>query len=359
MLSSRLSSITRLLIHIPLATSIVTSKILTATIDDTDGDERTGIKPSYFPSTGVWNNNTCNNPTDCWITTFDPGLAFQGTWTAAIYRLNRGNKVSVSFRFQGTGISVFLIVANDVLGRGLGPTTLTECNFTLDGQLKNQYRHVPTPEPGLRYREEAFSISGLPNISHLLEISAENLDHEVYLNFDYAMYTYEVADSEPSPTISPSPSQDKKRPTRSIIGGAAGGVAALFVGGGALVAVLLYRRKRRRPGSITTFPTETGQSYTAPGFQSPSNSYSVSPTPNTSPTAQTQIRNAEQGVVGAERYGHARSMTELTSTGTQSSVVPSGSSVSGLREDIRRMREELNSLRQQNVPPPTYSTVSD
>ncbi|KAK7032623.1 hypothetical protein VNI00_012886 [Paramarasmius palmivorus] len=355
-----------------LFTTFVASKTFYTIIDDTNGDEQTKIKPVYFP-TSVWDDNTCG-PERCAIIP-DPALAYQGTWSAATYRPGRvaGDEISVSLQFQGTGISVFLIVVNHLEQTGL--TTLSQCNFTLDGQLQKEYVYTPDSEPGLKYGEEAFNISGLANTSHSLKMSVGGLDHEVYLNFDYANYTYEILD--PSSGSAPSSSTL----TGAIVGGAVGGMFVVI----AFVVFFVYRRKRRThaiTSSHTATTSKHAQHHSLPRILSEENGLSaphghtqpVQPYPTPLNGGHIQLPGVSlpqmperlfikqletsQGTEREELQSRAMSLRDELrhlETQTQSSVTflqSSDLAVEELREEVRSMQEQLDIFRRQHGPPP-------
>lgn len=86
----------------------------------------------------------------------------------------------------GTAIYVYFILANTIADT----TTLTECNFTLDGLPAGSFTHTPTTSTKLQYNALVFSQTGLTNANHTFMISTAGLDHEAFVNFDYAQYTY-------------------------------------------------------------------------------------------------------------------------------------------------------------------------
>uniref|UniRef100_A0A0W0FSW9 Uncharacterized protein n=1 Tax=Moniliophthora roreri TaxID=221103 RepID=A0A0W0FSW9_MONRR len=290
-----------------------------------------------------------------------------GTWTAATYRSNRQDKISVLFDFQ-----VFLIVVND-LGRS-GLTTVTG-NFMLDGQLARQYIHNPSSQAGFQYREEAFAVSGLSNSSYLLETSAGGLDHKVYLNFDYANYTC-VLDSGPNLVRSSS-----KTPVAAIVGGTVGTAAFLIA---IIAAFCICRRKGQRPQPIPVTPLATENSQIYPTFTArppdprrlhtplshstletrlsyPSTTQNQSSFTGSSQLSEKPRSQQSSEVEHVELNRHAHNMREelrsLTSrTWSSSSVAGSNpnATVQELREEIRLMQAQLDSIRQQQVP--SYSS---
>ena len=91
--------------------------------------------------------------------------------------------VSVS----GVAVYVYFILANN---QGEGITTTTETNFTLDGVVVSTFTHNPTTSFDLEYNQLVFSQTDLDNTEHTLKASISGVDHDVYINFDYANYTY-------------------------------------------------------------------------------------------------------------------------------------------------------------------------
>ncbi|KAF8830965.1 hypothetical protein HHX47_DHR1000254 [Lentinula edodes] len=190
--------------------------------------------------------------------------AFGGTYTAATYNSGLQN-ISITFDFTGTAIYVYFILANNPAP---GITATTAANFTLDGSLVGTFNHSPntsTSAPDFQFNQSAlaFSKDGLKNITHQMVISTSGLSEDVWVNFDYALYTFQdattISSSEslsssstnnlPSATastssnigISSSQSTDAMR-IGVIIGGAIGGLVVL----GALITMLCICHKRRR-----------------------------------------------------------------------------------------------------------------
>ncbi|KAF5373808.1 hypothetical protein D9758_000976 [Tetrapyrgos nigripes] len=223
------------------------------TIDDSLGDSVTGQRPIFLPSTGgVWEDQTCAG---CAIQP-NRSLAFSGTWTAATYNPNLRN-ISTTFTFRGicTAIYIFFILANN---EGPDITTVTECNFTLDGTVVGHFLHQPNASISLVYGDDAmvFSKTGLANGNHTFQISTAGLDHNVYVNFDYAIYTFQRENGVPPSSsssvsaslIPSSASDDYQNGSKSVSSGAiAGGVLGCLAALLALVGLFffLYRRRRR------------------------------------------------------------------------------------------------------------------
>ncbi|KAK7681917.1 hypothetical protein QCA50_014879 [Cerrena zonata] len=234
------------------------------TIDDTIGDLVTGAKPIYVPSTiGVWKDATC---VGCAINP-DTTKAFRGTWNAATY--NRDiPEVSVQFSFTGIAVYVYFILAND---QGDGITTVTQSNFTLDGKLMSTFTHNPTTSLDLDYNQLVFSQTGLANQEHTLKASISGVDHDVYINFDYANYTFVNDDSvvptsvqshtsvQPQTSVAIVPSSSPVEGTFSsanrgaIIGGAVGAGAVGIIS--VVLLLFFWRRRRNRKDRNSSIPT--------------------------------------------------------------------------------------------------------
>ncbi|KAF9469397.1 hypothetical protein BDZ94DRAFT_1293776 [Collybia nuda] len=232
------------------------------TIDDTLGDSVTGEKPIYLPTTvGVWQNADCKG---CLLQP-DRILAFNGTWTAATYTPTL-ESMSVELAFKGTAIYVFFILAN-IVERD-NPTE-TECNFTLDGRLVGNFQHTPISTNEFLFDSLVFSQDNLSNVDHRLSILTSSLDHKVWVNFDYALYTTDDTPARPLPSSSSSPLTpvtsststgtplpNAARPSLQIgviVGSVVGGLIALLL----LVLILLFWHRRRQPAEKDDdeFPT--------------------------------------------------------------------------------------------------------
>lgn len=233
-----------------LAVQYVVPAATNRTIDDTLGDSVSGVRPNYFPSAGVWEDATCKG---CAIQP-DPSLAFDGTWTAATY--NPTINTSIELSFKGTAIYVFFILANNVAP---GITTVTECNFTLDGILHGKFVHQPNETNfDLQYNQMVFSSENLLNINHTLVISTSGVDHDVFINFDYANYT--VPDETPVITFTSSiagattamaPQSSATSPSSRVTRSSSGVIAGIVVGIVVLLIItvagfIYWRRQRRR-----------------------------------------------------------------------------------------------------------------
>ncbi|KAJ2933747.1 hypothetical protein H1R20_g3392, partial [Candolleomyces eurysporus] len=171
--------------------------IFNRTIDDAAGDPVTGRKPTFSPRMAagyqVWQNQAC---TDCAIRP-DLGHAFGNSYTETTYN-PRMERISISIPFEGTAIYIFFILANGVSNPDV--TTLTECKFALDSEPPVRYQHTPNPATSeLSYNQLVYNRTNLPQREHVLNIIAEGYAYPVYINFDYAIYSYD--DGSPQPPI--------------------------------------------------------------------------------------------------------------------------------------------------------------
>ncbi|KAJ7651144.1 hypothetical protein FB45DRAFT_780465 [Roridomyces roridus] len=224
------------------------------TIDDTNGDSVTGVVPTYTPSS-VWAGPSCQG---CAILP-DTSKVFDGTYHAATYHADLGS-FAISMDFTGVAIYVYFILAND---EGQGVTTTTAANFSIDGTVQGDFTHVPSATTDVEFNALAFSHTGLSNETHSLLITTEGAG-DLYINFDYAIYTFEEAavissSSAPSssssstiPTSSSTNSPHSSNHTGAIAGGVVGGVVVLVALGAA--AFFFCRRRRSADPSLKLKP---------------------------------------------------------------------------------------------------------
>ncbi|KAF9478487.1 hypothetical protein BDN70DRAFT_836028 [Pholiota conissans] len=162
----------------------VAAGIVNRTIDDSFGDSQTGLLPIYLPGGGVWKDETCIG---CSI---NPNVAntFKGTYTASTYNPGLGS-TNITMQFNGTAIYVFFILANNA---GDGITSLTEANFTVDGTAPVLFSHAPDlTTTAIQFNQLVFQQTNLINAQHTLVISTSGVNTNVYVNFDYAIYTHD------------------------------------------------------------------------------------------------------------------------------------------------------------------------
>ncbi|KAF5334532.1 hypothetical protein D9611_013813 [Ephemerocybe angulata] len=179
----------------------VLGAIKNATVDDEYGDERTGIKPRFLPeSPGVWMGKGC---IECRVKP-DRSKTFRNTYTATTYGNGSASFEArqISFQFTGTALYVYLTLANNCCGDGV--TTLTEANFTVDDWPPLFYQHQPdmtTTE--FAYQQLAFSQTGLEHKEHTFTGVIDGPKYGIYLNFDYAIYTYDDSIADDNTSASP------------------------------------------------------------------------------------------------------------------------------------------------------------
>ncbi|KAL0062691.1 hypothetical protein AAF712_010455 [Marasmius tenuissimus] len=176
------------------------AKTVTSYIDDSLGDSATGVKPIYFPQgEKIWQDQSCGRAQGCRIVP-DTEKTHNKTYTAATYKTSMDN-MGFNLSFQGTSIAIYFILANDDFD---GPTTTrTECNFILDGSVRKSYTHLPVRGKGIEYDVEVYKEDGLAGDQmHTLEVSTGKKKREVFLAFDYAVYTVEEPDDQNATTSS-------------------------------------------------------------------------------------------------------------------------------------------------------------
>ncbi|KAH9934654.1 uncharacterized protein B0H18DRAFT_977570, partial [Fomitopsis serialis] len=165
------------------------------TIDDTYGDVATGMSPIY---TENWNpGSTCMG---CVI---GPSAekAYMGTWhdTTSDEPLGTSNTAhDVALTFTGTAIWVYCIVA-DFDRQSI--TTFSNMSFELDGAAAGTYVHTPTgaDQDNFEYNVTVYSVVGLSNVEHKLVMTAGQGTSASLILFDWAMYTFDGADTTDPP----------------------------------------------------------------------------------------------------------------------------------------------------------------
>ncbi|KAK7455132.1 hypothetical protein VKT23_011003 [Stygiomarasmius scandens] len=234
--------------------TVVDARIPTVnrTVDDTFGDSVTGVRPVFLPAGKVWQSaESCSKEgvaEKCALWP-DRSLAFNETWTTA--RKKPGEEdISITLRFHGTAIYVYFI-----LPKMSALPFVTESNFILDGDPVGYFFHRPTSEPR-GFSHLVFSKTELQNKEHSLIISStEELDYDVFINFDYAIYTTEMEEVTEETTFMParnpallSPKFKRQTttdsPGKNQTGQIVGAVTAIVVFLGIAVAAVYYLRRR-------------------------------------------------------------------------------------------------------------------
>ncbi|KAK7008272.1 hypothetical protein R3P38DRAFT_3211197 [Favolaschia claudopus] len=174
-------ALSSVLIHVALSSG----SVKTAIIDDTTGDSNTGAQPVY---TGTFSSNS-----DCssCVVHPDPSEAHGGTWHDSS-QFNGAPAIGVTLSFTGTGIDVFCILANTLPNTD----TITSLAITLDGSPQQPFLHTPDSSSSYVYNAKVFSTSGLSQGPHEVVLLTNRPEGSLLL-FDYAQYTFEVADPPP------------------------------------------------------------------------------------------------------------------------------------------------------------------
>ena len=165
-------------------------RIINRTIDDTYGDEITGIVPSYSNGS-VWNQgNTCMG---CHVnrTIVDVEEAYDQTWKDSTYHVGDLEHV-ISMSFTGTAVYAFTLLANKIIWT----TTFTNVTFHIDGEDSGIFTHWPDNTTNILYNVSMFSRTGLPNKAHQFEIRMGG-ETDSLLLFDYVVYTSEEVEKSP------------------------------------------------------------------------------------------------------------------------------------------------------------------
>ncbi|KAH9950607.1 hypothetical protein B0H21DRAFT_686449 [Amylocystis lapponica] len=172
-----------LLILYALCTSCIVAK--NVTIDDTYGDELTGVVPIYTPAQN-WGDATCGG---CLLKP-DPSQAFDGTWHDSTFdAVWRPGTPTINMTFNGTASAIYVFC---ILGN-LGPfnaTTSMQLVFTLDGQPAGGFNYAPNNKS----QEFMFNVPVYSNTS-LAALPADTLHNLIIQSFmanlfDYAVYTW-------------------------------------------------------------------------------------------------------------------------------------------------------------------------
>ncbi|KAK0454155.1 uncharacterized protein EV420DRAFT_1311059 [Desarmillaria tabescens] len=173
-----------------LQQTLVEGELINHTIDDTLGDESTGVQVDYSPAGQSSNGNTlvwrnASQCSDCAIVP-DRSFAMNGTWTGATYYSSLEN-TTAGLTFHGSAIYIYLIVSNYPKSTGLVSDVI--CDFRMDGKVVGHYSHVTDGTYQFQYDVLAYSNASLNDGDHTLLIEITGSDSS-YVIFDYAVYTY-------------------------------------------------------------------------------------------------------------------------------------------------------------------------
>ncbi|KAJ7106666.1 hypothetical protein C8R44DRAFT_638066 [Mycena epipterygia] len=177
-----------LVVSILIAGSLVSGSSVNRTIDDVHGDSATGALPQYLPEVPASEGPLWFNQTSCagCADVPDASLAFDNTWTAALYLADIGS-MSITMKFSGTAIYVYFIVPNFAKDSGLA--SVVRCGFFIDGAPVGSFTHNSDGSTKFTYNTLVYSNTTVPNGEHVLLIESTGTDPLIVI-FDHAVYTY-------------------------------------------------------------------------------------------------------------------------------------------------------------------------
>ncbi|EDR06594.1 uncharacterized protein LACBIDRAFT_328857 [Laccaria bicolor S238N-H82] len=311
--------------------SLVAAGIRNATIDDQDGDSRvTNNHVTYYPRENAWDDQTCGS-NKCALV-FDTSLAFDNTYTAGTW--DPGNAtMGINMQFNGTAIYVYFILAN---------TIVNSANFTLDSDEPELYSYQPS---ATQYNATVFFRSNLPNTLHTLNISTTGLT-PLYVNFDYAIYTYNDGDSTttsspsslstattmsqaPSTTLTGAPA--RRTPAGAIVGGVVGGITLLAL----VISLLFCWHRRGGHDALRSIRGNGGPDHLMRQYDDGVGNLAVSA--SAMPYTQPLAVGSESPMASVTLPG---SLGTSSNNRSASALLPSPLNVTGTREEVRRARQE-------------------
>ncbi|KAF8207039.1 hypothetical protein K438DRAFT_1962678 [Mycena galopus ATCC 62051] len=245
---------------------LVFSKLVTTTIDDAfPGDTLSSI--SY--STGQPNDWVQGNASNHGRIMPDSTQCFNSTWHDVTDDTTTNHDgttpVFMEITFQGTGIDVRCIIANNLDAAPSIPAfTGTKANYSffIDTVPQNRdfINEAGTTGPAFLYNTSVFSTSDLSNSSHTMKLllnGGPEVNGSVLVLFDYAIITSDdgtgdAAGTEPTsaatalPTASASANSISSSQAHVSIGAIVGGLVGGVFGLGLLLLYFWLRRKRSR-----------------------------------------------------------------------------------------------------------------
>ncbi|KAJ8081977.1 hypothetical protein PM082_007823 [Marasmius tenuissimus] len=99
-----------------------------------------------------------------------------------------------SLRLQGTNISVYFDLANDIYVNK--SATRAECDFILAGSLEKVHVHTSSSNGRNRVHRRGAQKDGLENRVHIVDMETGKKTYEFYIAFDYVMYIVEEPDDD-------------------------------------------------------------------------------------------------------------------------------------------------------------------
>ncbi|KAJ7039322.1 hypothetical protein C8F04DRAFT_950048 [Mycena alexandri] len=170
--------------------------LVTTILDDAfAGDSQSSI--TYSPS-NVW---VVGSSTNHGRISPDPTQAFDSTWHDATDDTTPNHDgttpLFMEVNFQGTGIDIRCIIANNLADPSIPSFTGTKANYSffMDNvpQNKDFLHEAGTTGDAFLYNTSVFATNGLSAASHTLKLllnGGPEVDGSVLLLFDYAIVTY-------------------------------------------------------------------------------------------------------------------------------------------------------------------------
>ncbi|KAI0644835.1 hypothetical protein C8Q79DRAFT_735331 [Trametes meyenii] len=174
-------------------------------IDDTLGDDFTGLKPQYAPSDGWLSQQVCDQSDSCTSSPsfIDPSQVSNGTWHQAAPGPDTDERV-VSVSFTGVSVSVFVVLLPSPTP---AITEETEVGFIIDSSPTSTvnwvYNIAKLQGAAPVYNHQLWS-APLANGSHTLQIKTSGVTNSLFL-FDYIQYVSSERESSSSTPSTGSP----------------------------------------------------------------------------------------------------------------------------------------------------------
>ncbi|KAI0774516.1 hypothetical protein C8Q74DRAFT_841071 [Fomes fomentarius] len=238
-----------------LSARLVAATTKTVTIDDTYGDEVTGVRPVYSPSASWSQGRRCVHDEECLVNP-DPNEVGRGTWHDAVGMSEDAPSRTIALSFEGNSISIYCIISQ----ADRVEIAVANMTFELDGAPVGDYFHEPDGAMDaagnylVKYDVDVFQSGSIPQGNHTLRVSSVGYSRML---FDYAQYTTEdETDVSAPPSRSGVPTEysnktysSSRSPLALILGMVGGAVTLLVIG---LLALFLIRRRRRRSAESET-----------------------------------------------------------------------------------------------------------
>ncbi|KAI0651452.1 hypothetical protein C8Q79DRAFT_897976 [Trametes meyenii] len=167
--------------------SLVFAGRVNVTIDDTYGDEHTGLPIAYTP-TDYWKAG--QDCTDCTARP-DATRAHESTWRDGTFNLNNteGTDIPVlqaSVPFDGVAVYVYCILT----GTYSSPDSYSQLNFVIDGETVGEFMHQPNGDGTYYYNVPVYVNESIPAGTHSLQIvNGQAGGKKSLVLLDYIVYT--------------------------------------------------------------------------------------------------------------------------------------------------------------------------